>query len=506
MGVPKDRIFAMGMKDNFWQMGDTGPCGPCSEIHYDMGVAASDAGHTDCKFPCECGRYVEIWNLVFMQYDREAGTTPGVGAWSKFHLLPKPSVDTGAGLERVTSVLQGVISNYDTDLFVPLIQRAAELTGTKQLDEELKREDMEEQHHQAASLRVIADHARAATFLISDGVLPMNEGRGYVLRKIIRRAIRHGRLLGAEKPFLFEMVFAVRDMMKDAYPELIESATRVSETIKGEETRFAHTLDEGLKRLDQDLYQTVTESLDEGPKQLNQELAQVVADELLKLGDAEAAIADKSLQDQDMRPRCSVSPGRGAEAHSGLNTAAGVNALRAVNKVAKYPARRRSNSTTRLACPAISSKTRAAMQGITFDSAGFDAAMEEQRKRAQASWKGGGEANRIPCLPGSAEGRDPYAGQGGVLPAAHDPYKPSFVGYNTLRHKTKVIAVFWVDPDTGVDLPRSSAIPGHIGELCLNTRRSMRCGRPGRRIGWLFSEDGNKLSADVVGVTCLSQG
>ena len=238
VGVPKERIFAMGMKDNFWQMGDTGPCGPCSEIHYDMGIAASDAGHTDCKFPCECGRYVEIWNLVFMQFDKSAD--------GKFNPLPKPSIDTGAGLERVTAVMQGVISNYDTDLFVPLIKRAAELTGTKQLDEELKREDVEEQHHQAASLRVIADHARAATFLISDGVLPMNEGRGYVLRKIIRRAIRHGRLLGAEKPFLFEMVFAVRDMMKDAYPELIESANRVSETIKGEETRFAHTLDIGL--------------------------------------------------------------------------------------------------------------------------------------------------------------------------------------------------------------------------------------------------------------------
>src|SRR5271166_1883659 len=239
--VPKERIFAMGMKDNFWQMGDTGPCGPCSEIHYDMGVAASDAGHTDCHFPCECGRYVEIWNLVFMQFDTSAD--------GKFNPLPKPSIDTGAGLERVTAVMQDVISNYDTDLFVPLIQRAAELTGVS-VDEEMKREDVEEQHHQAASLRVIADHARAATFLISDGVLPMNEGRGYVLRKIIRRAIRHGRLLGAEKPFLFEMVFAVRDLMKDAYPELIESANRVSETIKGEETRFAHTLDIGLKQLE----------------------------------------------------------------------------------------------------------------------------------------------------------------------------------------------------------------------------------------------------------------
>ena len=201
------------MKDNFWQMGDTGPCGPCSEIHYDMGPAASDAGHTDCQFGCECGRYVEIWNLVFMQFDKqpERRADSAAQAFDRYR----------RGLERVTAVLQGVISNYDTDLFVPLIKRAAELTGVS-VDEEMKREDVEEQHHQAASLRVIADHARAATFLISDGVLPMNEGRGYVLRKIIRRAIRHGRLLGQEKPFLFEMVFAVRDLMKDAYPELIE--------------------------------------------------------------------------------------------------------------------------------------------------------------------------------------------------------------------------------------------------------------------------------------------
>ena len=190
----------MGMKDNFWQMGDTGPCGPCSELHYDMGVAASDAGHTDCEFGCECGRYVEIWNLVFMQFDRQPD--------GEMRPLPKPSIDTGAGLERVTAVMQGVISNYDTDLFVPLIQRAAELTGVS-LDQEKKKEDVEQTHKQAASLRVIADHARASTFLISDGVVPANEGRGYVLRKIIRRAIRHGRLLGQEKPFLFEMVFAV---------------------------------------------------------------------------------------------------------------------------------------------------------------------------------------------------------------------------------------------------------------------------------------------------------
>ncbi|HKR94243.1 MAG TPA: alanine--tRNA ligase-related protein, partial [Candidatus Angelobacter sp.] len=170
VGVPKERIFAMDMKDNFWSMGDTGPCGPCSEIHYDMGPAASDEGHADCKFPCDCGRYVEIWNLVFMQFDRDATGT--------LNPLPRPSIDTGMGLERVAAVLQGKISNYDTDLFTPLLQAAAKLIGVD-LNKELA---AEKGSRSAASLRVIADHARATTFLISDGVLPANEGRGYVLR------------------------------------------------------------------------------------------------------------------------------------------------------------------------------------------------------------------------------------------------------------------------------------------------------------------------------------
>jgi alanyl-tRNA synthetase len=240
-GVPKERIYEFGSKDNFWQMGDTGPCGPCSEIHYDMGPAASDQGHTDCQFGCECGRYMEIWNLVFMQFDRDSS--------GKLTPLPKPSIDTGAGLERVAAVLQGVVSNYDTDLFVPLIKRAAELTGAS-----LKKEVEKESHSKsAASLRVIADHSRAATFLISDGVIPSNEGRGYVLRKIIRRAITHGRLLGQTKPFLHQMIFTVRDLMNDAYPELNETADRVSKAVLAEETRFAHTLDLGLTKLEQQI-------------------------------------------------------------------------------------------------------------------------------------------------------------------------------------------------------------------------------------------------------------
>jgi len=246
-GVPKDRIFEFGLKDNFWQMGDTGPCGPCSEIHYDMGVVASDQGHTDCKFGCDCGRYVELWNLVFMQFDRDVS--------GKLNPLPKPSIDTGMGLERVTAVLQGVISNYDTDLFTPLIKRAAELTGVTAgyVDSA--------GHKSAASLRVIADHSRAATFLISDGVLPSNESRGYVLRKIIRRAITHGRQLGQNKPFLHEMIFKVRDVMESAYPELKDSAKHVSDVVKSEEVRFAHTLDIGFEQLKQQLKeQTVAQT------------------------------------------------------------------------------------------------------------------------------------------------------------------------------------------------------------------------------------------------------
>ena len=256
--VPAERVVPVpGLKDNFWAMGDTGPCGPCSEIFYDMGVEASELGHgttaPECKFPCDCGRYVEIWNLVFMQFNRDASGT--------LTPLPKPCVDTGMGLERTACVLQGVISNYDTDLFVPLMKRAAELCasavgaqhaapllGTDSRSDE----GLQEGKGGAASLRVIADHARATTFLIADGVLPSNEGRGYVLRKIIRRAIRHGRLLGANEPFLGEMVGSVQKLMSTAYHELTDSAVANARNIVvSEERRFASTLALGLSKLDQ---------------------------------------------------------------------------------------------------------------------------------------------------------------------------------------------------------------------------------------------------------------
>ncbi|HUV71306.1 MAG TPA: alanine--tRNA ligase [Terracidiphilus sp.] len=239
-GVPKERIHQYGLKDNFWQMGETGPCGPCSEIFYDMGLEAAETPGVDKPFGQDEARYVEIWNLVFMQFDRSAGVDATGKTTYKLTPLPKPSIDTGMGLERVAAVLQGKVSNFETDLFTPLIEKASELTGVKN-------------EVGNASLRIISDHARAATFLINDGVLPSNEGRGYVLRKILRRGIRHGRLLGQEKPFLFEMVYAVRDLMQGAYPELTDSAARVAKVVKAEEEQFDRVLKIGLTRLNEEL-------------------------------------------------------------------------------------------------------------------------------------------------------------------------------------------------------------------------------------------------------------
>ena len=246
VGVPQSRIFTYGRKDNFWQMGETGPCGPCSEIFYDMGMEAAETPGVDRPFGEDEARYVEIWNLVFMQFDR-AAVTDAKGVVTDYTLtpLPKPSIDTGMGLERVAAVLQGVVSNFETDLFVPLIRRAAELTAQGTGDRLQVAESGDSRD--AASLRIIADHARASTFLINDGVQPSNEGRGYVLRKILRRGIRHGRLLGQEKPFMFQMVYAVRDEMAGAYPELKESADRVAKVVEAEELQFARVMEKGAR-------------------------------------------------------------------------------------------------------------------------------------------------------------------------------------------------------------------------------------------------------------------
>src|SRR2546426_3214719 len=230
--VPRLRIFRRDEADNFWAMGETGPCGPCSEIHYDM-VEAAGRGlvHKDCKFPCDCGRYVEIWNLVFMQFNRDEQ--------GKLTPLPRPSIDTGAGLERLATVLQGKISDFDTDLFRPLIDQVAEIAGVP----------YPYNLHVDTSLRIIADHARAATFLISDGVLPSNEGRGYVLRRIIRRALYQGQQRAVREPFLYKISGTVVDIMKSAYPELAERSHHVAKAIKVEEERYDRTLRMGVERL-----------------------------------------------------------------------------------------------------------------------------------------------------------------------------------------------------------------------------------------------------------------
>ncbi|WP_047492470.1 alanine--tRNA ligase [Terriglobus sp. TAA 43] len=246
-GVPKSRIYELGAKDNFWQMGETGPCGPCSEIYYDLGLAASETGE-DKPFGEDDQRYMEIWNLVFMQFDRHI--TPG--GLPELTPLPKPSIDTGMGLERISCVLQGKLSNYQSDLFVPLIDAAIRLTGFSAMNAE---EGSVSDAKGAASLRIIADHARAATFLIADGIQPANEGRGYVLRKILRRGIRHGRLLGQDQPFMHEMVHAVVGEMKVAYPELLDAEERVAKTVLQEEQQFARTLQLGLARMTNEVLQ-----------------------------------------------------------------------------------------------------------------------------------------------------------------------------------------------------------------------------------------------------------
>ncbi len=223
-GVPKSRIFRLDETDNFWQMGDTGPCGPCSEIHYDLGPDACEPGHEDEEFPSDCGgRYVEIWNLVFMQFNRnsEGVMTP----------LPRPSIDTGMGLERIAAVMQGKLSNYETDLIRPIVDYAAELANVVYGED--PRVD--------SALRIAADHSRSTAFLIHDGVVPANEGRGYVLRKIMRRAMRHIRRVGLEEPFLYKMTGFVAEVMKPAYPELMKSIQRVARIVKDEEHRYATT-------------------------------------------------------------------------------------------------------------------------------------------------------------------------------------------------------------------------------------------------------------------------
>ena len=300
-GISKSRIFRLDEKDNFWQMGDTGPCGPCSEIHFDLGPENAAPGHEHEAFPLDGGgRFVEIWNLVFMQYDRsqEGVLTP----------LPRPSIDTGMGLERVAAILQGKVSNYECDLLEPIRERAQALFGKPV---------------KAATLNICADHARAAAFLIHDGVVPANEGRGYVLRKIMRRGMRHARMEGLQDPFLHKLTAFVADFMKPAYPELLESVDRVSRIVREEELRYANTF----------------------------------------------LVAERIFHDEAKSAQGGMIPG---------------------------PAAFKLYDTYGLALDEQQDMARDL--NVTIDTDGFQSAMEDQRTRARASWKGAEKAHVNPAL------------------------------------------------------------------------------------------------------------
>jgi alanyl-tRNA synthetase len=473
VGVPRDRIFGMGAKDNFWQMGDTGPCGPCSEIFFDLGIAASETGE-DKAFPHDDQRYVEIWNLVFMQFDRifdgDLSMSPD---GYKLINLPKASIDTGAGLERVAAVLQGVLSNYQTDLFTPLIARAAELTGFTVMS---AAEAAGSDEKGAASLRIIADHARAATFLISDGVVPANEGRGYVLRKILRRGIRHGRLLGQEKPFMHEMVLAVRDEMGVAYPELKEAAERVSKTVLGEELQFARVLEAGSRQLE-----IAIQSEKEKQYKFHAEV-------WLRANDGEIdEAATASLARQFSRL-------------SGRRTEM-LGALSAVAFLTEFSNERKRSlleylESTALIFPGhtafgmyetyglpqdyINDASRDA--GLIFDLEGFEKAKEEEQARARASWKGGSQKSAAPVY--------------------RELAKTEFEGYAALRvDGAKVLALV----RDGVGVPELKG--GEEGEVVLDaTSFYADSGGQVGDMGWLYSGDHNLVVAEVKGCTKPVQG
>jgi alanyl-tRNA synthetase len=474
-GVPKERIYEMGLKDNFWQMGDTGPCGPCSEIHYDMGAIASDQGHTDCEFGCDCGRYVEIWNLVFMQFDRDSS--------GKLTPLPKPSIDTGMGLERVTAVLQGVISNYETDLFTPLIKRAAQLTGASLTDEL----DKESHTKSAASLRVIADHSRAATFLISDDVLPSNEGRGYVLRKIMRRAMNHGRMLGAKGPFLHQMVKVVADVMKDAYPELLGTVDRVSGVVYAEERQFARTIEQGLKEWDHLLRTKIMErmlsELDEEKPSSTSVFTKAFG---LAIRRNDPSVLFEAIERELGSSR--------AERFTKQWAASDVPPVRIEGEEAF-----RLWDTFGLSLDFMQEMARD--QGHQLDIPGFDRAMEEQKSRARASWKGAAKARALPIYQQMVEGffSYPLPGGGVRIPSL---VRTEFEGYDkTKSAHCEVLAVI----RDGHPVYELQA--GEEGEVFLDHTPfyAEAGGQVGDR-GCLYSDDHNTLVADVKGCYYPIQG
>jgi len=516
-------------------MGDTGPCGPCSEIFYDLGLAASETGE-DKPFPHDDQRYVEIWNLVFMQFDRASdGTlTP----------LPKPSIDTGMGLERISAVLQGKLSNYESDLFTPLLTIAAKLTnfeaakssnpnatkssdsdgatpskpdGTKSSNpdgadlsnpansERQRRDDIPAQGEAlgtgtsnnqraegpthststsariaelalsdekgAASLRIIADHARASTFLISDGVTPANEGRGYVLRKILRRGIRHGRLLGQEKPFMYEMVMAVRDEMAAAYPELKESAERVAKVVLAEELQFARVLETGLAKLESDLAD---------------ELKRVkLADHLLALeneGGWNPAKVAEAERLWDELGKGSAEYVRSGDFFTESTPEIRRHILNGMKRQPSYGGEKAFSLYETFGMPLDFMVDAARDAGIDFDMPGFERAKEEEQQRARASWKGGSQKSAAPVY------RE--------LP------KTDFEGYTSLRvDGARVIAL--VKDGIGVQELK----PGETGEVVLDaTSFYADSGGQVGDVGWLYAADHYTVAADVTGCKKPVQG
>jgi alanyl-tRNA synthetase len=528
-GVPKERIHQYGLKDNFWQMGETGPCGPCSEIFYDMGLEAAEIRGVDKPFGQDEARYVEIWNLVFMQFDRAAIVDPTTKTTSyTLTPLPKPSIDTGAGLERLAAVLQGKVSNFETDLFTPLIARAAELTGLAKLSTQaegglltghdfdgsseepgpvtghdfsraetahpdtgalapaaegdvLKGHDFsraENAHPDTgalapevmqgyianASLRIISDHARAATFLINDGVIPANEGRGYVLRKILRRGIRHGRLLGQEQPFLYQMVFAVRNLMQGAYPELIDSAARVAKVVEAEEKQFDRVLKIGSRRLDIEM------ALAAQPK---------IQPWIAQLSEKNSDENKRRLHTFDSRESVIQSGDPGGDLQYAvwaisdfLETSSGIE-LPGEAAFHLY-------ETYGLPLDFIVDATHDA--GIGIDLEGFEAARAEEQARARASWKGGSQKS--------------------ASPAYRELPKTDFLGYKQLTAPSAEVLAIVKD---GVGVPAAKA--GDLVDVVLDQTSFYgdSGGQPGDT-GWFTSADGNTTVAEIQGCVLPVQG
>jgi alanyl-tRNA synthetase len=480
-GVAKDRIYQYGLKDNFWQMGETGPCGPCSEIFYDMGIEAAETPGVDKPFGHDDARYVEIWNLVFMQFDRSA-VVDGAGKTTyKLSPLPKPSIDTGMGLERVAAVLQGKLSNFETDLFTPLIARAAELTGvsaSKSASQQVGESASQQVSKLVgnASLRIIADHSRAATFLINDGVLPSNEGRGYVLRKIMRRAIRHGRLLGQEKPFLYQMVYAVRDEMKTAYPELVDSAARVAKVVEAEEKQFARVLEVGFSRL--------VESIEADPRSI----------EFYKRhwpNPDDARKAHRVALAVFANPKLSTPTGimhlrelltAATQDSAGPIGPLAADLIASAYEETQFLGHKAFHLYETFGLPLDFMVDAARDAGIEFDIEGFERARAEEQARARASWKGGSQKT--------------------ASPAYRDLPKTVFEGYKQLASTNcEVLAIV----KNGVGVPAAKA--GDEVEVVLD--HTSFYGDSGGQVGdtgFFLALDGNSTIAEIIGCTLPVQG